>query len=133
MEEFRVLGQVQMDGRAMLNIRLMHACNAHTELVASDTHTHRHTGTQAHARPPCRTWPYSMIQHARNRPVSGRDQPSPDTVSRRKKGRGTSNHRSREAKRKNLPGGRGGRGGQVRGGRRQSEGWQAARDSGERA
>lgn len=46
------------------------------------------------------TWPYRMMKMARKAPVRERDQPMPLSGERRKKGRGTSNHRSREPKRK---------------------------------
>ena len=45
------------------------------------------------------TWPYAMIQAARNAPTPTRDHPTPDAGSRRKKGRVTSNHMSRDANR----------------------------------
>jgi hypothetical protein len=45
-----------------------------------------------------------MIQTARKRPVMERLQPRPWATFRRKKGRGTSNHKSRAPNRKNLEG-----------------------------
>lgn len=39
-------------------------------------------------------WPYTMMNTARNRPVSERDHPRPTALSRRKNGRGTSNQAS---------------------------------------